>query len=549
MRKKSSNNRRCDNRQKSSGKGKDRFTKRERDVESMDMRSEDRLPKGGDNDWTWYARTPELVRSYASYPFGVATGNFMQYGIPNMDSISVPGIMAYYFGPAIGEATNEISPVNVAMRQLYSDVRHKNSGSTNYDAPDLMMYILAMDSPYMYISFLRRLYGVMMNYSVLNRYTPKALVSAMMVDFDDVQQHLPELLGYINQLSAKVAGSLCIPNGMSYMARHTWMCSGIYTDSSTSKAQMYLYVPESYYQFKVVEQDPGGYVSSLQPVRFGFPGTTYMTYSQLVSFGNALVNPLLANEDINIMSGDILKAYGMGGIVSIPQTPDTYQVLPEYNTEVLSQMENATVFNSSGYDSVIQNTSIGGGYLTYGGIRSLGYTISTPLTVPEDQLATLATIAKQKKLLNFHWEHPTPENVLVATRLSTCANQTTAVQSGNTISISGNYPIGSELVCGCRIWFYNGMDSRVLNSSSYSTLYPVTQVTNFAYQELGLLSIFDWHPAVLPINITSNGVITGYVPFEDVDMYTFLDRDNIYNLHNIALLQELFAPVGNTTTV
>lgn len=63
-------------------KGKDQFSKRQRDVESMDMRSDDRLPKGGDNDWRWYARTPELVKSYASFPFGVATGNFMQYNVP-----------------------------------------------------------------------------------------------------------------------------------------------------------------------------------------------------------------------------------------------------------------------------------------------------------------------------------------------------------------------------------------------------------------------------------------------------------------------------------
>lgn len=523
--------------------GKEQFSRRQRDVESVDMESSSKLPHGGDNDWTWYARTPELVKSYASFPFGVATGNFMQYGQPNMDSYSVPGIMTLYFGPTIGEAENEISPVNVAMRQLYSDVRHKNSGSTNYDAPDLMMYILAMDSPYMYISYLRRLYGVMMNYSVLNRYTPKALVSAMMVDYDDVKEHLPELLGYINQLSAKVAGSLCIPNGMSYMARHTWMVSGIYTDSTTSKAQMYMYVPESYYAFTVTDAGGGAYVSSLTATRFGFPGQTFKTFKQLVEFGDNMVSPLLANEDINIMSGDILKAYGMGGIVSIPQTPDTYQVLPEYNREVLSQFENATIFSTQGYDNVIQDTSIGGGYLKYAGVRTPGFSISTSATLQAADLTLACSVMQTNKLLNFHWENPTPEDVLVATRLTAGIKNVTYDNTTGSIHFEGNYSFGSELCCNALIWYYNGMDNRVLN---YEPVYSYVFGQNL-YTKYGLLSQFDWHPATMPFYFAS-GFHSGYVPFVDADMYTFLSYDNLYNLHNIALLQELFAPVGNSTT-
>lgn len=543
-------------------KGKDQFSKRQRRVESDDMKPDRDYERGTQskvNDWRWYARSPELVAAYASFPFGVATGNKLQYNNPNWDINTIPGVMALYYAQAIGDATSEVSPVNVAMRQLYSDIRHKNSGSTNYDATDLMMYILAMDSPYMYIAYLRRLYGVLMNYSVLNRYTPKAIVESMGVNYDDIKKHITDLYGYVNLLSAKVAGSLCIPNGMSYMVRHSWMTSKLFVDSMTSKAQMYLYVPSSYQKLQpITEANPA---TMLSEEIFWLPGSPLKEFNDLVSFGNDLIEPLLKNEDINIMSGDILKAYGMGGIVSVPATPQDYQVLPEYSTEVLSQIENTTVVPLD-IVTIRQNVDIGKGYLytTYTSTTMLDAANATAMgDVGQVQFAYSAN-----KLLNFHMESPTPADVLVATRNMVGFGPGSVSVTLNTdrkkvIMSIGLEAVGSEIVRACSMYHYNplatGSSALVSTPVWYLNYYnrntAGTPVGDF-FNQLVQYSRFDWAPAMIPYecNVAAGKFVYGFSSgsVQDVDMYTFLTNQNLYNLHQCALMQELWAPVANSTT-
>lgn len=66
------------------------------------------------------------------------------------------------FVPSIGRTSGESSPANVASKNIYSFVRFANSGRTNYEATDLMMFLLAMDNAYMYAGYLIRIYGIIM---------------------------------------------------------------------------------------------------------------------------------------------------------------------------------------------------------------------------------------------------------------------------------------------------------------------------------------------------------------------------------------------------
>lgn len=198
---------------KKSRKG-DQFTKRQREVESEDMkkvpnnvrRDASNMHACKPNDWRWYAQNEQLMRDYASYSFNNPVGEIMLTGNPRIDSASVPGVMALRFYPCIGFANDETSPINVAMRRLYSFVRHANSGASNYDAPDLMMYCVAVDSAYMFLAHMKRVYGVMLNYTPFNRYYPKALVAAMQFNFDNIEKNLNDFRGYINQYAIKQIG-------------------------------------------------------------------------------------------------------------------------------------------------------------------------------------------------------------------------------------------------------------------------------------------------------------------------------------------------------
>lgn len=88
---------------------RDDFRKREEEKERIDS-----VAKAKDNDWRWYAGSPQLVKDVASYPFGVPLGSAIYQGSGEQPKYAVPGILSYQFSPAIGNAVSENSPVNVA---------------------------------------------------------------------------------------------------------------------------------------------------------------------------------------------------------------------------------------------------------------------------------------------------------------------------------------------------------------------------------------------------------------------------------------------------
>lgn len=509
------------------------------------------------NDWRWYAQNEQLIKDYASYPFGVPVGNRLNVGIPTIDAGSIPGLMALYFVPRIGVANSENDPINIAMRRLYSFVRHANSGSSNYDAPDLMLYMLSVDGALMYHAYLKRLYAVMLDYTAFNRYYPRALVEASLVDFSDLEANLVQLRGYINQYAVKLS-QLWVPNSMSYMARHVWMCEGMYTDSVSAKAQTYMYVPFKFFKFALDTQGVGSVV-------YDSPWTslnTRVTVADLISFGNNLLNPMIANEDFGIMSGDILKAFGPSGIINVQGIAEGYQVVPMYSKEVLSQIENSTLMGATPTPPIVQQTAVGTGYLTQDNVFSYsvsaaGIQASTATNIADAAHAPLTA----KHMLNFHDQAPTPEEVMVATRLTQVAGPAlNAKYADGSVAWDAKVDtLGSEYVSFAAIYtyVYDGEGNVSLYRDAFNTnqIYTmnvgttknnIVTVMNAITRFLARLSTFDWHPQVtIHVLCNKDGDVTWSEPqgrFMDVDFYTLLDSTNLANMSLTAILSELTIP-------
>ena len=101
------------------------------------------------NDPAYYALNSQLLVDAASHAFSDATGTKIPWSTKGYnehlivpDIASIPGVMSFRIAPTVGISTDQSSAVNVAARNIYSYVRHANSGHSNYDAPDLMMYLL-----------------------------------------------------------------------------------------------------------------------------------------------------------------------------------------------------------------------------------------------------------------------------------------------------------------------------------------------------------------------------------------------------------------------
>lgn len=560
----------------------DKHDRRDRkDQRGRDTSLDPREVMSTENDAAWYAQNPQLMRDYASFPFGTPLGSgITQFDTPYR-SENVPGIMAIHYAPSLPVGNDQVSAVNTAMRNIYTFVRHVNSGHTNYDAPDLMMYLLAMDSMYMYIEYLKRLVGFALAYTPTNRYYPRAFFYANGVDPDDIMANLPALRGAVNQFAVKV-GSMCVPNSMSYMARHAWMTSTYFIDSATDKAQSYVYVPRYFYKATVNTSSPTSLsiYDLLGSARIYSPTTaTMLKVSDLINVGNNLLTPIITSEDFNIMSGDVLKAFGDSGVVKIMGIPDGYLVMPVYSQEVLSQIENATI----PYMGVLQNATVtqgagvNEGYLTYAptvaAATGMGYSVSGSLPnagATQKTLYQQSAYAFNDKLINMHHGGVTPEEIMVATRLATTYGEPADVipQSQNTYNgvkyAAMSMPVlscGSEIATSAVIYCLNS--SGVLNAYPIGYYMPMAVNTDDNLAGGAMISAFtsglvkatafDWAPQIAPTltfghnnagNISTSVIASAdiYGLVCDVDNFTLLSKANLAQLNDVALLSEFSVP-------
>lgn len=120
------------------------------------------------------------------------------------------------------EASVDGSLAATAAKALYAYVRHANSGSANYDAPDLFQYVLSIDSLLMCHALLTRLYSIAKDAKAHDRYFPKGFVQSLGFDNSFLDSLLGDLAGFrafINVLATKI-NAFYYPSQLTYFTRH-----------------------------------------------------------------------------------------------------------------------------------------------------------------------------------------------------------------------------------------------------------------------------------------------------------------------------------------
>lgn len=571
------------------------FQKRDREPVRDSDYSQHHNPIGGDNDVRWYAANPQLIKDTASYPFQFPLGTKHNMGGNDtyISGSAVPGVCTIHWDPSIGMAQDEVASVNIAMRNIYSFIRHANSGKTNYEAPDLMLYLLAMSDILGYHAALKRIYGIAMTYSHTNRYVPKAVIEALGVDYDDIQLHLCDLRSYINTFAVRI-GSFCIPASMSYIARHVWMNSHIYVDSDQDKPQIYAYVQDHFFMFGL-DETPAGKLDfeafnprqskTIASFRVDDKATKGLTFSELAALGNRLLAPIIVSEDFGIMSGDILKAYTPNEVYRVELIPENYTVMAEYSEEVLDQINNATLFginsNIIGVGlaaSITQTTGLNQGYLQESHPIYWFSDIASAKPVSNKLITEILRPAySQSKFLNFDHSSVTPENVLVATRMTGTGSPVLSIgwDATQRRAWALNVPdgsTGSEIGLYMRILYYQNAEVSkpqsadnpyVLKSSEMlftcgayelfsaavtdtETMSSVVSVFSYSISRAQMLSKFRRHPllyqggfASLQTGETDVGDSTHVLDvLGDLNYYTIINDVNLKQMSTMALLSE-----------
>lgn len=442
------------------------------------------------NDVSWYTRYPELTIAAASLPYAKRPGMELPLGVYGSDEISyttaIPGVCKISWIPSIGYSDSNTSPAATAAKELYARVRSNFSNSLNVDPPDFIIYLMALDSIYSYISMLKRMYKTLNMYSPMNFAVPEALLQAMGLDsaaIGNLRENPNKLWETINTLVRHV-NEFVIPDMFDIIHRHSWMNENVYCDAPTPMAQMYLFQQVAFYKFQLDTDGAGMLKSTASPVKAG------VTTKELLDFGIELIEALNADDTIYDMNGYLMRAFGESGRYLALSANQNEIISPVYVPEVLSQIENSVslVPSANGRD-ITQNPQ-------------------TNVILHKPSMSSNTFVYP---LINIHHDNPTVGDTLVASRL--------LASVGNIAATTGPYPVicGTEIVTGYTV-------IRLITApSAYSTSSVITTSRNFqSYINLtsdssaselvdlmGMLSSFDWHP-MIRVLFTTNGTTKIY---------------------------------------
>lgn len=494
------------------------------------------------NDPKWYYMDEQLLNDAARIPFGVALGTPVALGSQTKEV--VPGVMRLTWVPAIGSSTDNFRVINTAARNIYAYIRHANAGSKNYEATDLMQYFLVMNSAYVMANHFARLYSICLTAKQENRYYVNVELEAAGGD-SSLISNLNDFRGLLNRFLTQL-NSFAMPNVFSYLKRQTWLASTIFKDAPIKKSQEYIFVPKGYYLWKPIG---AGSTTVCEWHTLYNSSKTTVTLTDVRQVIDNILNSLLTDEDIGIMSGDILKAYTESELVYFKLLPDDFHIESEYSAEVLTQISSANIVPVKEASMDIRQDGL---QLYMGSATVKGFEVDLSLFNYQVSPRMADSIKMgEYAFINMDHDNPQPDMVMVASRLITLYNikSTTSgtvraeviscgsevVTEGVIYTIDVNQPNGFKTV--------NFNSEYIIDSSKtgQSLLGDYLQFASFALT----LSKFDWAPILRVYNTYKDGEQTNlaYVGFmQDIQNYAPISEGVCSALNESALLTEFAVP-------
>lgn len=537
-------------------------------VKPRDTKDFDRECTKGSNNPSWYATNPAILRDYASYPFAWSVGTKTDLNNPIFNTASnhylsqfvVPGFTIQYTAPSVGLSKDTTSPINIAAQQLYTEVRGANSGAKNYDPVDLMLYYMAMSSVYSAINWLQRIYGIATTtFSQENRYMPDSLLRAEGIDAQSVRDNIANFRGAINILIQKVA-SFPVPSTLTMFVRQAFMYKDVYHEGDSMKDQIYFYSPHSFYKYQLDENNAGMLGLVVRPY---FTTGAVQTAQDVINMVQGMVDALFFEEDIGIMGGDTLKAFGQNVIKMVP-LDENYNITPLFDIGVLEQMANATVLSAPGdvldpQSLVAIHTEIrqvndnlpGSPYLTCNNLARFQFTAGDE----HHKIAhtTALQTLKESKFLTTTTKFTDPGLVIENSRLMLGMADFNSPEIG---VADINLYSGTEIVVLQAYYHFHisaiGQNELTAAWSQFVTTYPYTTEEWDAAlwnprRILNMLSTREFFRFCSPIHfIPHRGGTAGEELYfldnhlnQDVDNYTLLHNGDLDHLHQVAILNLL----------
>lgn len=502
------------------------------------------------NDWRFYAINEQIAKDFGSIPYNVlaGVGALFKLLLPE-DRTSDTKLtekvlntremccttLRYWQVPGI--ATSKTDGVNMAATQLYTFIRRANSGARNYEAADIMMYILAMAEIYSEYFEIKRALGIAQLYQIENHNLPDTVLSAININSKDLRNNIAQYRGKLNVLCSKI-NALAVPAYFRMFDRIAYITTKLFADSTSIRGQFYAFNKVGYRTWSAKTSEKG---SSLVATRYP-TGLDGLTIQSRLTILESMIDAMFLDDDINTMSGDILKAFGQDKLYSVVPTPDDYVVMPTYDEDILAQIENSYAYtsytNGQTLDTVSMSITQDNQLITFKPVVEF---------VPESSSYDMSDIVvMDTKYFNSHKDDPTFMDTIEWTRLISTAkfNPATTTTSAS-VSITS---CGQELIEDYVNYKINEFNNVTMDFKAFNNAYIINYLDNNnagkqLSEALSRIGQYNWHPGIYVI------IGAGATPNQqwrmsvmmDLKKFAVISDTEIIPLHQSALSACLWA--------
>lgn len=528
-----------------------------KDIKKRRRRSRGEQTITGANDLSWYVRDEQMLKDSSNLQYFKPLGHRFNLGSKDHDSANakiltraqyIPGFMRLDLISGPGIASEATDAANMAARLLHTEINAKNSRNKSYDPDDLFKYIIAIDEAYAFIAWLERTYGLITTYSKFNVYYPKAVISSLGFDYDELSINLPKLRTMINNWILQLS-AFTIPAKWSYLARHHFLYKNVYADSNSATAQTFAFNPAG---FRVYTEGEIDSQDRAVPTYLKFkPCANYDSnpswgIDRIKNYGNEMITALVTSQDALTMSADILKwAQQSGGQVfeGMAPMPEDYAVAPVFDPEVLMQIENATI--NAWLESAVMNQSG----------RKIFDITSDPTTCVIKYKPSYTSgneipdVLCGNRVINMRMSDPKPGDTMIATRLMNIP-----IYDNSKLTFN---QAGSEIMIGCHVTTFkydessNILMTKTHPTPDYSQLVNARARLNDMFDTINLFDKFAYHPPVhfildkdwKPANVSNTApansdCVAKGIRLQELDNITTINEDELATIHKAAILGE-----------
>lgn len=480
-------------------KGRNKYVHQKKDdtYKEQDLNSET-------NDSSWYTvLSPQLIEDAAhvnfSWPAGMVIPNLtLDEGFLNANLCALHSIPTINYDAA-----------RTAMWSMYSALRQVNSGAKNYTPEDLFACLINGCQAYSALNWAIRFYTMSTMFNGNNRAVPYAFFEAEGADLDSFINNRADYRGMLNAWILKF-GTISLPNFMPIFAREAFLYQNIYTEGTSWRDQLYMFVPDMFWTVSL--DTTAGHIVKSTVVKTHADATVKITPTIVNSILNAIYQNVVVSESFNIISGDLAKMYP-NNLIMVSEIGPDLSIQPIPDQTVLEQIKNARI-----YDVDINTNTF-----QYSGTDFM-YSPSATLA-PADQFMN-----DYKDVITTSKDDVKATDIVELTRLIPYFDANGSyITSGSDMIRSVDFIAWNGAMQTARKW---GMDHQAFSFTS-------AQLPNLAS-----MCQFKYLPAFGVVRGTSPSyVFDGYI--HNLDNFGIVDRTDLSAIHYAALLNLYYVPVKN----